>query len=382
MAKVVIGVYMVRYPLGGMLSWALQYILGLQRAGHDVLIVEKGAYPDSCFDPISRTMTDDPRTGLKIVRALLEQHGLGDRLSFVDLHGNYFGIGKQEVERSFRDADLFIDCGTHGQWLQEVSGHCPTALIDGEPGYTQIRWLEMEARGRPPTRYDYYFSNGMLLGTEHSAAPTAGREWSHVFNPVLPEIFATDKLPPPDAPFSTVMNWKSHDAVTYRGISYGQKDCEFERFLDLPARTNHPVAIAVAGNPPRGQLLDSGWQLFEAHKVTTSFSAYRAFIHQSAGEFSVAKQVFVALRTGWFSDRSASYLAAGRPVVLQNTGFDRVLPTGEGLFAVQTVDEAAAAIDAIKSDYGRHSRAALEIAREHLDATIVMQRLLERTIGG
>lgn len=382
MARVVVGVYMVRYPLGGMLSWALQYLLGLEKAGHHVTVVEKANYHDACFDPKRGEMTDDPTSGMETVRTLLARFGLQDRLGFIDINRQAFGLSEAQIQEAFNDADLFIDCGTHGAWLKEAnSTHTATALIDGEPGYTQIRWQGLMEQGKPPPTYDHYFTNGMLLGTGLSSAPTCGLEWGHAFNPVWPEMFSTSSQPPVDAPVTTVMNWKAHAEVSYNGQTYGQKDIMFSDFLSLPGMVDVPMSVAVAGSPPSEELRRHGWGLQRGHEVTATFDRYRQHIHDSLAEFSVCKHVFVALRTGWFSDRSAAYLASGRPVILQDTGFSEVLPCGEGLFAVKSTDEAAAAIEIVRADYASHSRAAQQIAHEHLSADRVMAQVVQKALG-
>lgn len=382
MARVVVGVYMVRYPLGGMLSWALQYLLGLKHAGHDVTIVEKAHYPDACFDPRRGTMTDDPAAGLTAVRELLRRVNLEQRLGFIDVHGNAYGLSRQQIDQTFADADLFIDCGTHGTWLEESkSAGCKTALIDGEPGYTQIRWQKLIDQDKPVPQYDHYFSNGMLLGTDRCNAPTCGRSWGHAFNPVWPAMFETASPPDPNACVTTVMNWKAHSEVAYRGTTYGQKDIMFRDYLGLPALTDAKLSVAIAGSAPIDQLKRHGWRVEHGHKVTADFDTYRRHIHDSLAEFSVCKHVFVALHTGWFSDRSAAYLASGRPVILQDTGFSEVLPCGEGLFAVTTPEQAAAAIDAVRSDPARHADAARQIVREHLSADRVMSCVVNESLA-
>lgn len=383
MARVVIGVYMVRYPLGGMLSWALQYLLGLQQAGHQVTIVEKAHYHDACFDTKRGKMTDDPSMGLKAVRELLARHSLEACLGFVDVNGHAYGLSTAQITQAFNDADLFVDCGTHGAWLPEVrrASRARAVLIDGEPGYTQIRWQALVDKGKPIPEYDAYFTNGTLLGTDRCAAPTCGRTWGHAFNPVWPALFETANNPPPSAPVTTVMNWKAHGEVSYRGRTYGQKDVMFQAFLGLPARTKAPMAVAIAGESPIDELTRHGWRVQHGHEVTADFDRYREHIQGSLAEFSVCKEVFVALRTGWFSDRSAAYLAAGRPVILQDTGFSERLPCGEGLFAVTTVDQAAAAIEAVRSDYARHADAARQIAREYLAADRVLSRVVEQSLA-
>src|SRR5262249_36493692 len=159
-----------------------------------------------------------------------------------------------------------------------------------------------------------------------------------------------------DAPFTTVMSWED-DPFEFEGVTYGQKAMEFPKFLDLPRRTRVPLEMAVAGTDvPEDELRAHGWRLAYAGEVTLTFDSWRDYIRGSRGEFSVCKNVYVATHSGWFSDRSACYLASGRPVVMQETGFSAHLPCGQGLFAVRTADEAAAALAEIAGDYGRHSR--------------------------
>ena len=173
------------------------------------------------------------------------------------------------------------------------------------------------------------------------------------------------------------MNWQSHQPIEFNGTMYGQKDVEFVKFIDLPSRIGTPLEVAVSGKRvPTGQLQSAGWQVRDAHEVTLSFDTFCDYVRSSKGEFGVCKHVFVATNSGWFSDRSAAYLASGRPVVLQDTGFSDHLPCGRGLFAVRTVDEAAAAIEDINAHYEQHVQWAREIAVEYLDAAKVLRRFL------
>ncbi|MGI9292889.1 MAG: hypothetical protein ACR2PS_02820 [Pseudomonadales bacterium] len=376
MAKIIVATYMVRYPMGGMLSWALQWPLGFHRLGHDVFVVEKATYDSACFDPVQGIASNDCSYGLSVVNALLERFGLGGKLIFVDSSGVFYGANFPELETLFSSADLLIDIGNHGAWQAEAAAaQIPTALVDGEPGFTQIKMENAASEESERPSFDYYYSNGANIGTEQSSAPTAGKQWQHVFNPVVTDIFPI-RPAPPQAPFTTVMNWQSHDPIHYNGRIYGQKDVEFARFLDLPARVETKLEVAAAGKVPRDDLLDAGWQLQDAHSVTSSFDTYADYIGASAGEFSVCKNVFVATRSGWFSDRSAAYLSTGRPVVLQDTGFSTHLPCGRGLYAVNSVEEAAVAIEEISGDYPHHSRWAAELAREYLDSSIVLGNFL------
>jgi hypothetical protein len=174
------------------------------------------------------------------------------------------------------------------------------------------------------------------------------------------------------------MNWQSHKRVQFEGRSYGQKDLEFDKFIDVPHRSRVPMEVAVNGTSvPRERLAAHGWTVASGFKATASYQSFLNYILCSTGEFSVCKNIYVALRTGWFSDRSAAYLAAGRPVILQDTGFSEHLPCGKGLMAVQSADEAAEAIREVESDWETHSRSARRIAEEHLDAGVILSRFLK-----
>ncbi len=373
MARIVFGSYFVRYPQGGMMSHVLQYLVGLQRLGHEVYFVEK-ADPGTCFDPVANVMSDDCSRGIAAAALLLSRFGLGDRWCFVDVSGTYHGIDRVGIERIFSDADVFIDMGTHGAWLDESQSSGLRVLIDGEPGFNQIR---MEAGELDPDGgYDAYVTNGRNVGTSSSPAPTAGREWLHSYHPVVIDMFEA-RPPTSDPMFTTVMNWASHGRIEYEGRMYYQKDVEFEKFLDLPRKVGRRMEVAVSGSDvPRDKLRGAGWSVRDGRRTTITFDSFVDYLRRSTGEFSVAKHVFVALQTGWFSDRSAAYLALGRPVVMQETGFSAHLPTGEGLFAVGSLDEAASAIDTICTRPRRHSEAARSIAVEYLDARKVLSSLL------
>jgi hypothetical protein len=373
MARIAVGAYMVRNPMGGNLSWALQWILGFRRLGHEVLIVEKwGNYPNPCYDLEQNTMSDDCTCGLRATHALLARFGLERRWCFVDPQGTYHGMTRQRVEEALGSADLFVDTGTWGTWHEEAAAIPLRVVVEGEPGSTQMK---LENGWKVPA-YDHWYSNGANIGTSASNAPAAGRTWGHVFSPVIVDLFPAES-PNGAGAFTTVMNWQAHAPLEYRGVIYGQKDVEMMRFLKLPRLTAARLEMAVSGaTVPRDLLREAGWQVRNGWEVTRSFDGFCGYIRASKGEFSVCKQVYVATHSGWFSDRSAAYLASGRPVVLQDTGFSAHLPCGEGLFAVNTPEEAAAAIEEIGAHYKRHSKRAREIARDYLDAPVVLGRFL------
>ena len=376
MARVILGSYMVRYPLGGMMSWALQYLLGFQALGHDVWFVEKAGYPNSCFDPSKGVMSDDPSYGIKTLHSLLARFDLQDHWCFVDRANKHHGLSQEEVQSLFNSADVFVDMGTHGSWLREAEATPVKVLIDGEPGFTQMKMDKKLSAGESLPRYDFYYSSGRNIGTERSTAPTAGKEWRPIFHPVSLDLF----LPSPiddGAPLTTVMNWQSYEPLEYGGKFFGHKDVEFEKFMALPGLTDATLEVAIAGGTPSPRLQEMGWRIRDAHEVTISFDAFAEYIRSSGGEFSVCKNAYVATNSGWFSDRGAAYLASGRPVIQQETGFGEHLPCGEGLFAVSTAQEGAEAIDDVRRDPERHSRGARSIAAEYLDGRKVLSAFLQ-----
>jgi hypothetical protein len=218
-------------------------------------------------------------------------------------------------------------------------------------------------------RFDRLFTFGSNIGTPASSIPVGGFSWLKTWQPVTLDHWRTDR--PSGAKFSTVMTWQI-ESFTDVG---GNKDQEFVRFIDLPSRTSQPFELAVNG--PQTLLRAHGWQTVDAMRVSRTPWDYRDFILASKAEFGVAKHTYVASNSGWFSDRTACYLAAGRPAVVQDTGWTAHLPSGEGLFAFSSVEEAVAGIDAINADYLRHTKTAGEIAREHFEASRVLNRLLD-----
>jgi hypothetical protein len=377
MARIILGSYMIRYPLGGMMSWVLQYLVGFQRLGHDVYFVEKSGYANACYDPSQGIMTDDCSYGVKVVGALLGRFGLEDRWCHVDVNECYHGLSKEHVDDLFKSADLFVDMGTHGAWLQEAQHTGCTVLVDGEPGFTQMKMHKRLAAGETLPDYDFYYTTGQNIGRRLGTAPTAGKSWGHLFHPVVLELFPQQEAPE-QAPFTTVMNWQSYESLEFEGTTFGHKDVEFEKFIDLPGRVASTMEIAVSGRRvPTERLLRAGWSLRNAHDVTSSYDSFAAYVRQSRGEFSVCKNGFVATNSAWFGDRSAAYLASGRPVVLQETGFSQHLSCGKGLFAVRNAEEAAAAISELDADYQYHCRWARRIAAEYLDAPRVLGKFLD-----
>jgi hypothetical protein len=379
MAKVIVGAYMVRYPLGGNLSWALQYLTGLKDLGHDVYMVEKHVYDESCFDPIKQVLTNDCSQGVKIVSELLERFGLKDKWCFVGHDDFYYGMSKNEVETLFKEADLFIENGSHDAWDEErFASKITSVFIDVDPAFTQIKWYNRANNGFPVPTYDHYYTNGLNVGRPGNILPTNDIEWRYIFNPANTKHFKVT-TPPEDAAYSTIMNWRSYYArPKYKGIAYGHKEEEFIKFQHLPEHVDVPLEVTIANIPLNKdkELESMGWRVRHAQEVTFTYDTFMQYLTNCRGEFSVVKNMYAATDSGWFSDKSAAFLASGRPVVLQETGFSHHLPVGEGLFAVRTIEEAKEAIVRIEENYNLHSARAREIAIEYLDTSKVLRNFM------
>jgi len=376
MARIIVASYVVRMPVGGYQSWMLQWLVGFQRLGHEVWFVEKSGWPGSCIDPATWVKSDDCSRGTAAWRSLLARFGLENNWCYVDAAGRYHGVSREKIESVFRGADVFIDHMRDCEWEEEAQSAKLRVMVDGEPALTQMRMENRRAAGLHLMEYDFYYSVGLNMGNGRSTAPTAGKQWRPIFDPVVVDLFPNEP-PPAGAPFTTIMTWQAHAPMVYQGVTYESKKAEFPKFMDLPLRTTVPLELAVGGeNLPTEALLEHGWRLRDPGRATITYDIWRDYISSSLGEFGVCKNYFVATNCGAFSERSAAYLASGRPVVTQETGFSAHLPCGRGLFAVASVEEAAAAIEEIRSHYELHSKCAREIAAEYLRTDKMLKRLL------
>jgi hypothetical protein len=374
MARIVVSGYMVRHPVAGNLLAFFHYVLGLWRLGHEVVYLEESGWPYSCYDPETRRWVDHPEGGLRVVGELLSSHGASVPLVYVNREtGRISGGGSEDVARLLSEADLLLNIGGVC-WLPEFLLCGRRALIDMDPLFTQVERFGAKALGD----YHVHFSYGANLGRPGCTVPTLGIDWRPAVPPVVADLWEGAE-PPADGRFTTIGNWGSYGGVTYEGEYYGQKDEEFLRLIDLPLRTPARLELALSGGQevaPRFRA--KGWSIRDAgEEVSGDVATYRDYILSSRGEFSVAKNAYVRTRSGWFSDRSVCYLAAGLPAVLQDTGFSDWLPTGRGVIAFRTADEAAALLGEVEADYPGHRRAAREVAREFFDHRVVLPKLLE-----
>jgi hypothetical protein len=382
--RIVVTGLVATYPLGGV-SWDyLTWVDGLRRLGHAVLYLEDtGAW---FYHPGAQTFSDDAAPNVRYLAAALSALGAPRVAWSVRApDGTHHGLDGAAVQRFCRQADLLLNL-SGSCWLRdEYRGARRTAYVDSDPGYTQAK-LCAAAHGCATDdqrfsvdlirRHDVFFTFAEHIGAPDCRVPAGGLEWIPVRQPVVMEHwpFRFDAAAPR---FTTVTSWRI-EAVppVIDGVPYGGKDVEFLRFLDLPTRAAVPLEVAVAGPAPRARLAAHGWHVADAHACSATMEAYGRYLRSSRGEWSVAKQIYVALRSGWFSTRSAFYLASGKPVVVQDTGWSAHYPTGAGLFAFATMDDAVAALAAVESDYRHHCEAARALAEQELAAPVVLTRVL------
>jgi hypothetical protein len=358
-----------RYPFGGVTWCSLMYLLGLRALGHDVFYIEDTG--ECVYDPVQNTRATDPSYGTAYVHEALAPLGFGDRWTFVNYDGTYHGRSADDVRRFCSDAELFVNLsGGSWFWRDEYLRIPKKIFIDSDPAFTQLAIAKQE-----PwyvdffRRFDRLFTFGSNIGTPACAVPVGGFVWRPTWQPVTLDDWTTAREPRDR--FTTIMTWKIESFADVGG----NKDQEFLRFIDLPSRT--PQRFELAINGPQALLREHGWETVDAMRVSRTPAGYRDFIHGSKAEFGVAKHTYVATGSGWFSDRTECYLAAGRPAVVQDTGWTAHLPSGDGLFGFADPEGALAAIDAVNADYPRHARRAREVAAEHFDARRVLPRLLE-----
>ena len=363
--SVVIAAALAQRPGAGGHTWfALQYLLGFRALGWEVTLVD-------------RLDAEMPRDGLGCLAEAMARFGLADDWSVLLPEGESAGLSRSEVERRLSSSDLLLNAMGYLDDEDLLALPPLRVFLDVDPGFGQM-WRQL-GLADPFAGHDRFVSVGLGLGSPGCGVPDCGLDWIATLPPV-----ALDHWPLADGgtAFTSVATWRGpFGPVEYEGRTYGLRVHEFRRFLPLPELVSADFELALAIDPgdaaDRERLTLAGWKLLDPVAVAADPDAYRRFIQGSAAELTVAKGMYVETESGWFSDRSACYLASGKPVVAQETGFGAHLPTGDGLLSFSTLEEAVEAVERVRGDRGRHARAAREIAEEHLGAERVLSRLVE-----
>jgi len=374
--KIVFAGMVAADPAQGGATWAvLQYVLGLKHLGHDVCFVE----PISPLKlrPVGTTLrrSDASRRFARIANAF----GLTTSAALLlDGTTETVGMSYASLRRYVRDADVLVNVSgmlTDPALVEPVGRR---VYLDLDPGFNQAWHC-----GGIDMRFDahtHFATVALAIGQAECRVPTCGRRWITTFPPVVLREWPVAKRTT-RAAFTTIANWRSYGSVQHDGIFLGQKAHALRPLMGLPRKTRTPFALALAihpSEPDLASLRSNRWTLVDPRRVTGTPDRYRRFIRGSLAEFGIAKAGYVAMRTGWFSDRSACYLASGRPVLAQDTGLATVLSAREGLLTFASEAEAIAGLDSIQANYPRHREAARAIAEQHCDSNRVLSRLLER----
>ena len=363
-------------PYQGGATWAvLQYLRGLRRLGHDVWFIESLA--PSALQPEGRRLADTDNASY--FRTVMRETGTEQAALLLTGTQETVGASYAALRDAARRADVLLNIAgtlTAGELFHAVPRR---AYLDLDPGFTQAwHMLGVDVRLDGHT---HYVTVGQAIGHRECLAPTCGISWLSTLPPVVMADWPPAVAIRWDA-FTTVANWRSYGAIEYEGVTYGQKVHSLRQMIDLPTRTEERFTLALSIHSAEvrdlAALTTNEWGIVDPARVVATPTAYQRFVQGSRAEFGIAKSGYVSSRTGWFSERSACYLASGRPVIAQDTGFSRFLPTGSGLFTFRDAAEVLAAVDALRGHYARHARAARAFAEAHFDSATVLPRLLER----
>jgi hypothetical protein len=365
-------------PHQGGATWAvLQYLLGLKRLGHTVYFVEP--LPEAALRPDGAGLAGSANAAY--FRQVAAEFGLEQTATLV-LAGTQqtVGLPYYQLRQAACRADVLINIS--GMLTdQEVVAHIPFRVyLDLDPAFTQL-WHGAQGIDMHFAGHSHFVTIGLAIGRPECAVPTCGLSWITTFQPIVLAYWPVAQQIAYDA-LTTIGNWRGYGSIEYRGQSYGQKAHSIRKIITLPRMIEEQFALALAIHPDEREdlaaLEHNGWRVLDPALVADTPASYRRFIRQSRAEFGIPKSGYVISRCGWFSDRSICYLASGRPVIAQETGFSRFLSTGAGLLAFETIDGVLASIQELRRNYAYHARAARALAEEYFDSDKVLPQLLHQ----
>ena len=365
-------------PWQGGATWAvLQYVLGLRQLGHEVYLVEPLG-PKAIRPAGGRLGSSENAAYFGKVMADL---GLDSNAALL-LAGTKetVGLGYEQLSNISKSADLLLNIsGMLGE--AELVSHVPVRVyLDLDPAFNQL-WNAVQGIDMRFGGHTHFVTIGQAIGDPRCTVPSCGLDWLKTFQPVVLDQWPVAGQIRHDA-LTTIANWRGYGSIEHNGRHYGQKVHSLRQYISLPTLTDERFLLALAIHPDETKdlaaLSANGWRLAAPGKVACDPASYRQFIQGSKAEFGIAKSGYVVSGCGWFSDRSACYLASGRPVIAQDTGFSRFLPTGEGLFAFNSTEAVLEGVNRLRADYAKHARRARAIAEEFFDSRKVLTRLLEQ----
>jgi hypothetical protein len=390
-----------RTPLAGVSWQVLHFLEGFRRLGYDIYYIEDtGGW---AYNPLQTTYDDESESthasncqyAVNYVAKLMSSFGLQDRWAYRSrVDDRFFGLSQTQVSRLFESADALVNLTGSTQLFEEHAGVPVRIYLETDPVTRQIELVQGDRKAIDLLEaHTHYFTYGENFGASDCSVPLTRFDYHPTRQPIVLDWWTSDARlaselddqPNVRACFTTIAKWRQPGKdIEWNGETYTwSKHVEFLKFIDLPRHSKQEFELALAWEDEKDeeaipQLTSHGWRVVDAISLSLNIAPYREYILGSRGEFTVAKDQNIRLRSGWFSDRSACYLAAGKPVVTQDTAFDNILPIGRGLFAFRTMEDILRAIDTIQSDYESNCRAAREIAQEYFAAERVLGSLMDR----
>ena len=383
--RIVVMGFMGSMPIAGVIWQHIHYIVGLQRLGHDVFFIEDSSRLP--YNPETFEVTDEFDYAAKVLARLARDFDFGNRWAYCAryLTGNpTAGLPLKKIRQLYREADAILNvCGTQ-EFNDDLLVSDRILYVESDPGVEQIK-IDNGVKSTVDylRRHRALFTFGENVGTKKFPVPTHRFKLLPTRQPVVTDLWKTKRSLSSAAVFTSVANWSTSGLkdIWWRGQKYlWSKSREFLRFIAAPKKAGETFELAtnIEHAATRKKFERNGWRLRCPLQMSVDYWLYRAYIQRSKGEFTVAKDQYVRLNTGWFSDRSACYLAAGRPVIIQETGFSKIYGGNAGLLSFRSPGEIADAVKAINADYQKHSRAAYNLAREFFEAEKVLKSILDR----
>ncbi|WP_276502511.1 glycosyltransferase [Terrimonas pollutisoli] len=376
--RIVVAGYIVGGPLGGLVWHHLQYVLGLKKMGHEVIFLEDSNDYPSCYNPTTHMLSNDPTYGVQFIKQIFSQFDLQDSWAYYHAYsGNWYGMSEKAVKNFCNTADVFLNLSGMNPMREFLQKIPVRAFVDTDPVFTQIRHLTDQSAIELARKHNCFFSFGENFGKSVCTIPDDNLPWKPTRQPVVPEVWKM-VAGNQNSKWSTVMQWDSYKTREYNGKIYGMKSSSFDPYLDLPQSIDESFEIAMGSvTAPKSKLSSLGWIIEDPLAITKSPETYQQYIRSSKGEWSIAKHGYVITNSGWFSERSCCYLASGRPVVVQDTGFSSFIETGIGLFCFNDAEGISAAIHDVNRNYQKHCKNARDVVEAYFGYQRVLDSLLE-----
>lgn len=383
--KIIVMGFTASCPIAGVIWQHVHYIVGLRQLGHEVYYIEDSARLP--YNPVTFEQSEDYSYAVEILGKLAAEFGFENHWAYCARYlpgHDCVGMTKQQIVQLYKEADAILNvCGSQ-EFNEDLLQSDRIIYVESDPGVEQIKVDKGEQ-----TTIDYLgkhhalFTFGENVGAADFPVPTHGLKWLPTRQPIVTDLWKANAQPSEGAVFTSVANWNTSGRkdIEWRGEKYlWSKSLEFLKFVQAPKLSGEDFELATDIKQPETVALfkENRWRLTSPHQLSIDYNLYRKYLQNSKGEFTAAKDQYVRLNTGWFSDRTACYLAAGRPAITQETGFTKFYGGDRGLLAFETIEEIVEAVKAVNADYKAHSKAAFEVAAEYFEATKVLSALLEK----